>query len=199
MKINDLNYKSSINTIYNTKNLKTYSKETDKNSFKTDTVEIQDEGKKLLYNDMSARSGEDILGIEKGKFDNTFVVHFSRFSYGSKAVSRGYIMVNGKRIELSEEDKKAEELREYYLNMHSLEHNMKVAKQQGAVWELYFKEEEKILKSKQKLAKGEKLTPEEEKMILERDPEGYQMAVMIRNMKKNKKENSKISSIQDKA
>lgn len=36
-------------------------------------------------------------------------------------------------------------------------------------------------------------------MILERDPEGYQMAVMIRNMKKNKKENSKISSIQDKA
>lgn len=64
---------------------------------------------------------------------------------------------------------------------------------------MYFKEEEKILKSKLKLAKGEKLTPEEEKMILERDPEGYQMAIMIRNMKKNKKENSKISSIQDKA
>ena len=64
--------------------------------------------------------------------------------------------------------------------------------------ELYFKEEEKILKLKLKLAKGEKLTPEEEKMILERDPEGYQMAVMIRNMK-NKKENNKISSIQDKA
>ena len=36
-------------------------------------------------------------------------------------------------------------------------------------------------------------------MILERDPEGYQMAIMIRSMKKNKKENSKISSIQDKA
>ncbi|WP_455089053.1 hypothetical protein [Peptoanaerobacter stomatis] len=50
-----------------------------------------------------------------------------------------------------------------------------------------------------KLAKGEKLTPEEEKMILERDQEGYQMAIMIRNMKKNKKENNKISSIQDKA
>ena len=54
---------------------------------------------------MSAASGKDILGITKGDKDNSFVIHFSDSAMVSRAVSRGYITVNGVKLELSEETK----------------------------------------------------------------------------------------------
>lgn len=210
MKINDLNYNHSINTLSYTKNSNIVSKE-DTNSqttFKTDSIEISNEGKRLSNDNMSATSGKDKLGISKGKDENSFVVHFQDSAMVSRAVARGYITVNGKRIELSEEDKKslieedkkAEAQRLYYFNMSSLEHNRKVAQQQSAALEWHFKQEEKILKLQLKLAKGENITPEEEKMLLEKNPQGYQTAVMLRNMNGDKKKtNNYASAVQDKS
>ncbi len=209
MKINDLNYNNSTNTRFFPKNSNIVSKE-DANSqttFKTDSMEISDEGKRLSNYNISATSGKDKLGISKGKDENSFVVHFQDSAMVSRAVARGYITVNGKRIELLEEDKKslieedkkAEAQRLYYFNMSSLEHNMKVAQQQSAAWEWHFKQEEKILKLQLKLAKGEKITPEEEKMLLEKDPQGYQIALMLRNMNRDKKKtNDYASAVQNK-
>lgn len=55
---------------------------------------------------MSATSGKDTLGITRGDRENTFVIHFSDSAMVSRAVSRGYITVNGVDIKLSDEVKK---------------------------------------------------------------------------------------------
>lgn len=108
---------------------------------KRDSVEISSAayGKNAAEKTMSARSGKDILGITKGNTDNSFVIHFSDSAMVSRAVSRGYITVNGVELELSEETKKqllkadeqAKAEREKAYNDYVMQHEMAVAKQQS--------------------------------------------------------------------
>lgn len=72
---------------------------------KRDTVEISATAYKrnVTGEKMTATSGKDTLGITKGDTDNSFVIHFSDSAMVSRAVSRGYITVNGTELQLSEE------------------------------------------------------------------------------------------------
>ena len=74
-----------------------------------DTLQISDEGYRMQKDSqrMSATSGSDTLGISKGTSDNEYVVHFSDSAMVNRAVSRGYITINGKVLELSNETKEA--------------------------------------------------------------------------------------------
>ena len=54
---------------------------------------------------MTATSGKDILGITKGDKENSYIVHFSDSAMVSRAVARGYVTVNGKEVELTEDTK----------------------------------------------------------------------------------------------
>ena len=65
-------------------------------------AEIISEAYELQNNDekISAASGKDTLGITRGDKENTFVIHFSDSAMVSRAISRGYITVNGMDIEL---------------------------------------------------------------------------------------------------
>lgn len=110
---------------------------------KRDSVEISSAAyeKNAARKTMSARSGKDILGITKGNTDNSYVIHFSDSAMVSRAVSRGYITVNGVELELSEETKKqllkadeqAKAEREKAYNDYVMQHEMAVAKQQSEV------------------------------------------------------------------
>lgn len=125
-----------------------------------DFVEISS---KTHKEEMTATSGKDTLGITKGDKDNSYVIHFSDSAMVSRAVSRGYITVNGKNIELSEEtkqkwkrtDEQAKTAREKAYNEYVMQHEMAVAKQQSEAW---------------KKALGE--LPEGLKMLLEVNTEG---------------------------
>lgn len=125
-----------------------------------DSVEIS--AKAYQEEKMTATSGKDTLGITKDK-DNSYVIHFSDSAMVSRAVSRGYITVNGKNIELSEEtkqklkrtDEQAKTAREKAYNEYVMQHEMAVAKQQSEAW---------------KKALGE--LPEGLKMLLEVNTEG---------------------------
>ena len=126
-----------------------------------DSVEISSKAHK--EEKMMATSGKDTLGITKGDKDNSYVIHFSDSAMVSRAVSRGYITVNGKNIELSEEtkqklkrtDEQAKTAREKAYNEYVMQHEMAVAKQQSEAW---------------KKALGE--LPEGLKMLLEVNTEG---------------------------
>jgi len=50
-------------------------------------------------------SGKDVLGITKGDKENSYIVHFSDSAMVSRAVARGYVTVNGKEVELTEDTK----------------------------------------------------------------------------------------------
>lgn len=74
-----------------------------------------------------------------GSRENTYVIHFSDSAMVSRAISRGYLTVNGIRINLSDEvkeqltavDRQAEADRMPAYNEYVMQHEMAVAKQQG--------------------------------------------------------------------
>lgn len=162
----------------------------------TDVLELSDKGKKLLEDkEIYATSGKDILSVSKSKGEDSYTVSFEHSAFVERAVARGYITVNGKTIKFSDDDKKkllkagkeAEAKSEEAFLKHHLEHNMRVAEQQSAVFELDARDNAELIKLQVKLSKGGKLSPAELKKLLEKDPQGYQVAMMIRNMNSNKK------------
>lgn len=111
---------------------------------KKDTLEIAEDSCKIK--DMTASSGKDILGITKGDKDNSYVIHFSDSAMVSRAVSRGYIKVNGMELKFSDEtkqqllktDKQAQADREKAYNEYIMQHEIAVAKQQSEAWKKAF-------------------------------------------------------------
>ena len=64
------------------------------------------ESKKVCEQEkITATSGKDVLGITKGDKENSYIVHFSDSAMVSRAVARGYVTVNGKKVELTEDTK----------------------------------------------------------------------------------------------
>ena len=106
-----------------------------------DTAEISDEAYRLREKEgiHHAESGKDSLYISDGDKENELFIHFSDNAVVSRTISRGYITVDGTKIELLPEDKdkladagkKAEEKRvKAYMN-YVAQHEAAVAKQQG--------------------------------------------------------------------
>lgn len=158
MKVNSVYHKQQ-DTYIGTQSVKKL-KLAESKKFDLDFVEISS---KTHKEEMTATSGKDTLGITKGDKDNSYVIHFADSAMVSRAVSRGYITVNGKNIELSEEtkqklkrtDEQAKTAREKAYNEYVMQHEMAVAKQQSEAW---------------KKALGE--LPEGLKMLLEVNTEG---------------------------
>lgn len=117
-------------------------------SKKRDSVEISSAAyrRNVTEKKMSATSGKDTLGITKGDTDNSFVIHFSDSAMVSRAVSRGYITVNGVELKLSDEtkqqllkvDEQAKAEREKAYKDYVMQHEMAVAKQQSETWKNAF-------------------------------------------------------------
>lgn len=144
MKVNSVYYKQQDTYIgrQSAKELKTAeSKKCDR-----DSAEIS--AKTYKEEKMTATSGKDTLGITKGDKENSYVIHFSDSAMVSRAVSRGYITVNGVNIELSEEmkkqlkktDEQAKATREKAYNEYVMQHEMAVAKQQSEAWKKALRE-----------------------------------------------------------
>ena len=91
---------------------------------------------------ITATSGKDVLGITKGDKENSYIVHFSDSAMVSRAVARGYVTVNGKEVELTEDtkrqllkvDKEASAAREKAYQDYVMQYEMAVAKQQSEAW-----------------------------------------------------------------
>lgn len=120
-----------------------------KESLQKDFVEISDVAYRMQKYDifttdcedrkMYAKSGNDILGISKGDLPYEFVIHFDDSAMVNRAVSRGFITVNGVDIMLSDNDKEtmlkidrdAEQKRRSSFESYVMEHEAAVEKQQG--------------------------------------------------------------------
>ncbi len=150
MKIGINNYQSNAISQYQNKQTQA-SKDiaTEVKAERRDTLEISSEAySKLKDNnaEMRATSGKDLLSVSKGKDENTFVVDFEHLANVSRAVSRGYITVNGVDIELSDETKTkmmdvakaADEKSEAAFMSMIAKYNIDIAEQQAEVWKHAF-------------------------------------------------------------
>lgn len=182
------------------------SKYTEKYKFASrqkDVVEISSEAYEVQEKSeqMSATSGKDTLGITKGSKGNTYVIHFSDSAMVSRAISRGYITVNGVNIELSDEtkkqlseiDKKAEADRMQAYNEYVMQHELAVAQQQSETWKKAAEDASKAFEIAAKLSGGGKITSTEAQQLMKFNPQLYAMAMSTATMAKH---NDKQESIQ---
>lgn len=159
-----------------------------------DTIEISNEAYAAQQeNQMTATSGKDILGISKGDKENTFIIHFADSAMVSRAVSRGYITVNGIRIELSDEvkenlietDKQAEADRMAAFNDYVMQHELAVAQQQREAWKKAAEESADAFEIAAKISSGRPITSSEAQRLMKFDPQLYAMAMSALAMSKN--------------
>jgi hypothetical protein len=119
----------------------------------SDALEISKEAYNLQSKNENVvvKSGKDYLG-GSWSADNVLVIHFTDSAIVSRTVQRGYITIDGVRVDLSEDvkkslletDEQAQEDRENAFWLNYIQHNMEVAEQQGEVYQ-------KRLRMKQKL------------------------------------------------
>lgn len=155
-------------------------------SQRTDSLEISAEAYQAQSEDekMTASSGNDALGITRGSREDAYVIHFSDSAMVSRAVSRGYITVNGIRIDLSEEvknqltemDKQAQADRERAYNEYILQHELAVAQQQGETLKKLSEDVSKALEIAAQISRGGKVSHTDEQMLMEFNPQLYAMA-----------------------
>lgn len=178
----------------------------EKSSRGRDTVEISSEAYGLQAEEleMSATSGKDTLGITKGDKENTFVIHFYDSALISRAVKRGYITVNGRDILLSDEIKEkllevndqAQIDRERAYTEYIMQYNGMVSEQQSRALKNEAKRMAQALAIASKIANGGKVSAEDEKFLMQYNPEMYAMAKSASIMAENK-ERQKMKRISE--
>ena len=109
-------------------------------SAKNDILQISKEGYAMQKQQkLSASSGKDELGISLGDKEGEYIIHFSDSAMVNRTVSRGHLTVNGKKLELSDNqkealsmaDKEAEKKRIAAYQQYVMEHEAAVARQQA--------------------------------------------------------------------
>ena len=172
----------------------------------TDSIEISTEAYELQTQEseepveLSATSGKDTLQITKGSTDNTFVIHFTDSAQVSRTIARGYIVVNGTKILLSDEvkdrmertDAQAQKDRENAFAMHFFEQNMAVAKQQSEATKEMATDVAKIFEIASRISRGGKVPPQDEKKLMEYSSELY---IMAKNAAMMAKKHEKYDSL----
>lgn len=164
-------------------------------SKKTDTLDISKEAYKTAVSDetMCATSGKDSLGITKGKKENSFVIHFSDSAMVSRAISRGYLTVNGVDIQLSDDlkkqlteiDKQAQADREAAFYQSTIAHDLAVSKQQSEAWANAYKDLAEAIEIAAKISAGGKVSSSDLKKLMETSPQLYAMAMAAKMMAKS--------------
>lgn len=161
-------------------------------SKKTDTLDISKEAYETAVSDetMSATSGKDSLGITKGEKANSFVIHFSDSAMVSRAISRGYLTVNGVDIPLSDDlkkqlteiDKQAQADREAAFYQYTMAHDLAVTKQQSESWANAYKDLADAIEIAAKISAGGKVSSSDLKKLMETSPQLYAMAMATKIM-----------------
>lgn len=174
-----------------------------------DVVEISSEAYEMQEKaePMSATSGKDTLGITKGSKENTYIIHFSDSAMVSRAISRGYITVNGVDIELSDEtkkqlseiDKKAEADRMQAYNEYVMQHELAVAQQQSETWKKAAEDASKAFEIAAKLSSGGRITSAEAQELMKFNPQLYAMAMSTATMEKQSNKQESIQRSESKA
>lgn len=185
-KTSEKSTKTSPETKY-TEKCKPSSRQKDVVEISSKAYEIQEKTEQ-----MSATSGKDTLGITKGSKENTYIIHFSDSAMVSRAISRGYITVNGVNIALSDEtkkqlseiDKKAEADRMQAYNEYIMQHEMAVAQQQSEARKKAAEDASRAFEIAAKLSGGGKITSTEAQELMKFNPQLYAMAMSTATMEK---------------
>lgn len=180
----------------------------------TDTVEISRAGQAL--NQSAAETQESAPRIAFGVFRkngaNQLTVSFDNMAMASRAVKQGYIEVDGKRVDLSDDVKKRlaatsqeiQKARERVAMENAMRHNAAVARQQGDAMKQATDKMTRAVNTASHIMHGKKVSPADEKELMETNPELYAVVKNAAELAKHRRkqddaEDERVSAANDEA
>lgn len=144
-----------------------------------------------------ALSGSDSLKIaQSGKNGSKLIIHFADSAQLARTVENGYLYVNGVRIELSDSvkklltaaDKAVQTNKRLAAESQTMKENMDAAKNQTDAMEKQMDKMNKAFEIANRIAKGGKVPPEDEQLLMDINPGLYMMSKLAAmTAKKHKK------------
>ena len=180
----------------------------------TDTVEISRAGQAL--NQSAAETQESAPRIAFGVFRkngaNQLTVSFDNMAMASRAMKQGYIEVDGKRVDLSDDVKKRlaatsqeiQKARERVAMENAMRHNAAVARQQGDAMKQATDKMTRAVNTASRIMHGKKVSPADEKELMETNPELYAVVKNAAELAKHRRkqddaEDELVSAANDEA
>lgn len=159
-----------------------------------DFVEISDDAHNLQLN-----THEDALLINKS--GNNFVIHFDNQEILQKTIKRGFLIVDGEKILLSDEDKekltevgeKVSQANEKSYLQALMRSEAEVSKHTSEVMDRIARKDKRLMQTAARMMKGEQVSAEDEQELLLSDPKLYKMAKSAGAMQKMSAEDKKRS------
>ena len=175
-----------------------------------DTVEISDEARELQSKSkLTASSGDTELKITQSK--NNFVIHFDNSSALKQTVKNGFIEVNGQKFLLSDDlkknllatDNKIQKERESIFLNYQFELEAANSRRANDAMQKSNAKQMRVMKTATRIMHGRKVSPADEKELLESDPKLYSLAKSagaiekIRRKKSDNDDDKRISKQND--
>ena len=180
----------------------------------TDTVEISRVGQAL--NQSTVETQEDApriaFGVSRKNGANQLTVSFDNMAMASRAAKQGYIEVDGKRVDLSDDVKKRlaatsqeiQKVRERVALENAMRHNSAVARQQGDAMNQATDKLSRTVNTASRIMHGKKVSSADEKELMETNPELYAVVKNAAELAKHRRkqddaEDERVSAANDEA
>lgn len=180
----------------------------------TDTVEISRAGQAL--NQSAAETQESApriaFGVSRKNGANQLTVSFDNMAMASRAAKQGYIEVDGKRVDLSDDVKKRlaatsqeiQKARERVALENAMRHNAAVTRQQGDAMKQATDKLSRTVNTASRIMHGKKVSPADEKELMETNPELYAVVKNAAELAKHRRkqddaEDERVSAANDEA
>ena len=143
-----------------------------------------------------AASGKDSLTVTKSPAGvNRFIVHFDNTAFLHRAVTRGYVEVNGKRLTFTDDEKKSllavdektVKANEKAFMQSVMQYNAAVTRQQADAVQTMSAKQSRAMAAASRIMHGKKVSPADEKELMEVSPELYAMAKSAGMLRPNRR------------
>ena len=167
---------------------------TDNPTSNSDSVEISDDAHNL-----QSTTREDSLLINKS--GNNFVIHFDNHEILQRTIKRGFLIVDDKKILLSDADKeklaeigeKVRQANEKSYMQALMKSESEVAQHNSEIMDRIARKDKRLMQTAARMMKGEQVSAEDEQELLLSDPKLYAMAKSAGAMQKMSDEDRKTS------
>ena len=140
---------------------------------------------------------EDSLPINKS--GNNFIVHFDNHEILQRTIKRGFLIVEGKKVLLSEDDKKklaevgdkVKQANEKSYMQALMKSELEVAQHNSEITDRIARKDKRLMQTAARMIKGEQVSAEDEQELLLADPKLYAQAKSAGAMQKMSDEDKK--------
>lgn len=162
-----------------------------------DTVEISREAYALQAQekDITAAFGDYPIPVTKGAQDGNFVLHFNNSAILHRVVEKGALKINGKEVAISDETKRqlvaadetARKMQEQAVMQSVMQYNAVVMRQQSDALQTMSAQQSRTMGTASRIMHGKKVSPADEKELMETNPELYAMAKSAAQLARHQK------------